>query len=67
MESFKNPDFVERYEDVFFDLETPIVTTVANGVSQKKEGYNLLLIIAVKWHLLIGIMLVLSLTSKFNC
>ena len=38
MESFKNPDFVERYEDVFFDLETPIVTTVANGVSQKKEG-----------------------------
>ena len=40
MESFRNPDFVERYEDVVFDLDTPIVTTVANGASQKKEGYK---------------------------
>ena len=40
MESFRNPDFVERYEDVVFDLEAPIVTTVANGASQKKEGYK---------------------------
>ena len=39
MESFRNPDFVERYEDVIFDLET-IVTAVANGASQKKEGYK---------------------------
>ena len=37
MESFRNPDFVERYEDVVFDLETPIVTTIANGASQKKK------------------------------
>ena len=40
MESFRNPDFIERYEDVVFDLETPIVANVANGASQKKEGYK---------------------------
>ena len=40
MESFRNPDFVERYEDVIFDLETPIVTTIANGTSQKKKDYK---------------------------
>ena len=40
MESFRKPDFVERYEDVVFDLETPIVTTIANGVSQKKKDYK---------------------------
>ena len=40
MESFRNPDFVERYEDVIFDLETPIVTTIANGASQKKKDYK---------------------------
>ena len=39
MESFRNPDFVERYEDVVFDLETPI-TLPANNVRQKKEGYK---------------------------
>ena len=40
MESFRNPDFVERYEDVVFDLETPIVTTIANNASQKKKDYK---------------------------
>ena len=40
MESFRNPDFVERYEDVIFDLETPIVTNIANGASQKKKDYK---------------------------
>ena len=40
MESFRNPNFVERYEDVIFDLDTPIITAVANGASQKKEGYK---------------------------
>ena len=38
MESFRNPDFVKRYEDVVFDLETPIVANLTNGASQKKEG-----------------------------
>ena len=40
MESFRNPDFVERYEDVVFDLETPIVVNLANGASQKKKDYK---------------------------
>ena len=40
MESFRNPDFIEKYEDVVFDLETPIVANFANGASQKKEGYK---------------------------
>ena len=38
MESFRNPDFVERYEDVVFDLETPIVTAIANGVKSEEKG-----------------------------
>ena len=40
MESFRNPKFVERYEDVVFDLQTPLNTTVANGASQIKTGYR---------------------------
>ena len=40
MESFRNPDFIERYKDVVFVLETPIVANLANGASQKKEGYK---------------------------
>ena len=40
MESFRNPDFVERYEDVVFNLQTPIVVNLANGASQKKVGYK---------------------------
>ena len=40
MESFRNPKFVERYEDVSFDLETPLITQVANGAHQKKTGYR---------------------------
>ena len=40
MESFRNPDFVERYEDVVFDLETPI-TLPGNNAEQKKGEYRL--------------------------
>ena len=35
---FRNPKYVERYEDVVFELETGIVTTVT--VNQKKDGYR---------------------------
>ena len=28
---FRNSKYVERYEDVVFELETPLNTTVANG------------------------------------
>ena len=40
MESFRNPKYVERYEDVIFELETPLNTVVANNSSQKKDGYR---------------------------
>ena len=31
MKSFRDPKYVERYEDVIFDLETALNTTVANN------------------------------------
>ena len=40
MQSFRDPDYVERYEDVIFDLETALNTTVPNNHHQKKEGYR---------------------------
>ena len=38
--AFRNPKFVERNEDVVFDLETPLVTAVANNAHQTKTGYR---------------------------
>ena len=40
MNSFRDPKYVERYEDVIFDLETALNTTVANNAHQKKDGYR---------------------------
>ena len=40
MESYRNPKYVERLEDVIFELETPLNTVVANNRSQKKDGYR---------------------------
>ena len=40
MKSFRDPNYVERYEDVIFDLETALNTTVANNARQKKDGYR---------------------------
>ena len=40
MESYRNPRFVERYEDVIFELETPLNTVVGNARHQKKDGYR---------------------------
>ena len=40
MQSFRDPDYVERYEDVIFDLETALNTTVAYNAHQKKDGYR---------------------------
>ena len=37
---FRNSSYVERYEDVVFELETPLNTTVANNAHQKKDGYR---------------------------
>ena len=38
--AFRSPINVERYEDVVFDLETPLITVVANNANQKKTGYH---------------------------
>ena len=40
MESYRAPKYVERYEDVIFELETPLNSVVANTRSQKKDGYR---------------------------
>ena len=32
--TFRSPKFVERYEDVFFELETPLITNLANNTRQ---------------------------------
>ena len=40
MESYRNPKYVERYEDVIFELETPLNSVVGNGRSQKKDNYR---------------------------
>ena len=57
MKSFRDPKCVERYEDVIFDLETVLNTTVANNANQKKMATDLLLITAERLHHSIGIML----------
>ena len=36
----RNSSYLERYEDVVFELETPLNTTVANNAHQKKDGYR---------------------------
>ena len=38
MKSFRNPKYLERYEDVVYDLEQPLDTTLANNAHQTKEG-----------------------------
>ena len=41
MKSFRNPEYLERYEDVVFDLEQSLVTP-ANNVRQVKTGYRII-------------------------
>ena len=38
MKSFRNPKYLERYEDVVFDLEQPLETNPANNVYQTRTG-----------------------------
>ena len=40
MVNLRNPKYLERYEDVVFDLDTALVAKVANGAHQKKDGYR---------------------------
>ena len=39
MKSFRNPEYLERYEDVVFDLEQALATP-GNGAHQTKVGYR---------------------------
>lgn len=38
MKSSKNPKFLERYEDVVFDLEQPLETAPANNSYQTRKN-----------------------------
>ena len=41
MKSFRNPKYVERYENVYFELETPLNTgNPGNNRSQEKDGHR---------------------------
>ena len=39
MKSFRNPKYLERYEDVVFDLEQALATP-ANNAHQTKTGHR---------------------------
>ena len=40
MKSFRNPKYLERYEDVVFDLEQALDVVPANNAHQKKTGHK---------------------------
>ena len=56
MKSFRNPKYLERYEDVVFDLEQALDVNPANNASKRKQDLDLLLIPQVRLLHLIGIM-----------
>ena len=39
MKSFRNPEYLDRYEDVVFDLEQALATP-GNGAHQTKVGHR---------------------------
>ena len=59
---FRDPKYVERIEDISYELETPLVTAnPANNTSQKSKTIDFLQIILIACHLQIGIM------QEFQC
>ena len=40
MTNYRNPKYLERYEDVVYELDTALNLNVANNASQKKDGYR---------------------------
>ena len=38
--NFRKPEFVKRYEYIYYDLETPLVSIVANNARQIKNNYR---------------------------
>ena len=55
MKSFRNPKYLERYEDVVYDLEQALDTAQQITLTKLKQALDLLLIIQEKLLLLIGI------------
>ena len=55
MKSFRNPKYLERYEDVVFDLEQLLETEPANMLTKKELVLDLLPITEEKLTRLIGI------------
>ena len=39
-DNFRNPKYVKRYEYTYYDLQTSLVSVVANNATQLKEGYR---------------------------
>ena len=40
MTNYRESKYIERYEDVVFELETALISVVANNAHQKKTGYR---------------------------
>ena len=56
MRSFRNPKYLDRYEDVVFDLEQTLDAAPANAAHQTKTGLRFVAdLIQEKLLLLIGI------------
>ena len=55
MKSFRNPKYLERYEDVVYDLEQALDTAQQITLTKLKQALDLLLIIQEKLLLLIAI------------
>ena len=39
-DNFRNPKYIKRYEYTYYDLQTPLVSVVANDATQLKDGYR---------------------------
>ena len=57
MTNYRNSKFIERYEDVVYEMDTALNLAIANNASQKKRVIVLLPTILEKQPLLIGITL----------
>ena len=38
--NFRRPEFIERYEYNYYDLETPLNSNIANNERQTKNNYR---------------------------
>ena len=40
MSNYRNSKFIERYEDVVYELDTALNLNIANNAHQKKDGHK---------------------------